>query len=470
VVVGAGPNGLAAAITLAEAGASVVVLEARDTPGGGASSAELTLPGFVHDICSAIVPLTIASPFFKSRSFETHGLELAYPEIELAHPLDDGRVGLLRRSVDETAASFGDDARSYRRLMAPLVRDVDKLMVELLGPFRIPRHPIAMARYGLRGLRSAAGLARSRFDTDEARAIFTGIAAHSLIKLNVIPTAAFALAIGVIGHAYGWPAAKGGSQKIADAMVSYLKSLGGGVETGVEVRSVRDVPSAKAVLFDVTPRNLADIAGDELPPRYLRALRRFRYGPGVCKVDWALSEPVPWRAEGARGAGTLHVVGPMEELIASEEDVWAGRHPEKPYVLVAQQSLFDPTRAPSGKQTLWAYSHVPHGSTVDMTESMEAQIERFAPGFKDVILERSVKTAKEMELHNPNYVGGDINSGVQDLRQLWTRPTLRLRPYATPNKRIFICSSSTPPGGGVHGMCGYHAATIALRRLRSSGR
>ena len=464
MVVGAGPNGLAAAITIAESGAKVLVLEANEKVGGGARSAELTLPGFVHDICSAIVPLTVASPFFKEHRLEEHGLELAYPEIELAHPLDDGRVALLRRSVDDTAASFGEDARAYRRLMGPLARDIDKLMPELLGPFRIPRHPIALARYGLRGLRSAAGLARSRFDTDEAQALFTGIAAHSMIKLNVIPTAAFALAIGVIGHAYGWPAARGGSQKISDAMVSYLRSLGGEVETGVEVRSMRDVPDAKAILFDVAPRNLADIAGEALPARFLRALRRFRHGPGVCKVDWALSEPVPWRAEDARRAGTVHVIGAMEELVASEEDVWAGRHPEKPYLLVAQQSVFDPTRAPAGKHTLWGYSHVPHGSTVDMTESMESQVERFAPGFKDVILERSVRTAKEMELYNPNYVGGDINSGVQDLRQLWTRPTLRLRPYATPNDRIFICSSSTPPGGGVHGMCGYHAARTALRR------
>ena len=464
MVVGAGPNGLAAAITIAESGAKVLVLEANEKVGGGARSAELTLPGFVHDICSAIVPLTVASPFFKEHRLEEHGLELAYPEIELAHPLDDGRVALLRRSVDDTAASFGEDARAYRRLMGPLARDIDKLMPELLGPFRIPRHPIALARYGLRGLRSAAGLARSRFDTDEAQALFTGIAAHSMIKLNVIPTAAFALAIGVIGHAYGWPAARGGSQKISDAMVSYLRSLGGEVETGVEVRSMRDVPDAKAILFDVAPRNLADIAGEALPARFLRALRRFRHGPGVCKVDWALSEPVPWRAEDARRAGTVHVIGAMEELVASEEDVWAGRHPEKPYLLAAQQSVFDPTRAPAGKHTLWGYSHVPHGSTVDMTEAMEAQLERFAPGFKDVILERSVRTAKEMELYNPNYVGGDINSGVQDLRQLWTRPTLRLRPYATPNDRIFICSSSTPPGGGVHGMCGYHAARTALRR------
>ena len=464
MVVGAGPNGLAAAITIAESGAKVLVLEANEKVGGGARSAELTLPGFVHDICSAIVPLTVASPFFKEHRLEEHGLELAYPEIELAHPLDDGRVALLRRSVDDTAASFGEDARAYRRLMGPLARDIDKLMPELLGPFRIPRHPIALARYGLKGLRSAAGLARSRFDTDEAQALFTGIAAHSMIKLNVIPTAAFALAIGVIGHAYGWPAARGGSQKISDAMVSYLRSLGGEVETGVEVRSMRDVPDAKAILFDVAPRNLADIAGEALPARFLRALRRFRHGPGVCKVDWALSEPVPWRAEDARRAGTVHVIGAMEELVASEEDVWAGRHPEKPYLLAAQQSVFDPTRAPAGKHTLWGYCHVPHGSTVDMTEAMETQVERFAPGFKDVILERSVRTAKEMELYNPNYVGGDINSGVQDLRQLWTRPTLRLRPYATPNDRIFICSSSTPPGGGVHGMCGYHAARTALRR------
>jgi phytoene dehydrogenase-like protein len=464
VVVGAGPNGLAAAITLAEAGARVLVLEARDTAGGGASSAELTLPGFVHDVCSAIVPLTVASPFFRSHRFGDYGLHLAYPEIELAHPLDGGAAALLRRSVDDTAGGLGDDGDAYRRLMGPLARDVPKLMQELLGPLRIPRHPIAMSRFGLRALRSATGLARSRFSSDAARALITGIAGHSLIRLDRVPTAAFGLAIGVIGHGYGWPAARGGSQKISDALVSYLKSFGGELQTGVEVKSMRDVPDAKAVLFDLTPRNLADIASDELPARYLRALRRFRYGPGVCKLDWALSEPVPWTAEAVRRAGTVHVIGTMEEAAATEEEVWAGRHPDRPYLVVAQQSIFDSTRAPAGKHTLWAYCHVPNGSTIDMTGPMEDQIERFAPGFRDVVLARSVKTAKEMEAYNANYVGGDINSGVADLRQLWARPAVRLNPYTTPNRKLYICSSSTPPGGGVHGMSGYHAARAALAR------
>lgn len=463
-MVGAGPNGLAAAITLAEAGAKVLVLEARDTPGGGASSAELTLPGFVHDTCSAIVPLTIASPFFRAHRFEEHGLELAYPDIELAHPLDGGTAALLLRSVDDTAAGLGDDGDAYRRLMGPLAKDVPALMRELLGPLRIPRHPIAMARFGLRALRSATGLARSRFRGDAARALIVGIAGHSLLRLDKVPTAAYGLAIGVIGHGYGWPAARGGSQRISDALSSYLRSLGGEVQTGVEVKSMRDVPDARAVLFDLTPRNLADIASEELPARYLRALRRFRYGPGVCKLDWALSEPVPWTAETVRRAGTVHVIGTMEEAATAEEEVWAGRHPERPYLVLAQQSIFDETRAPAGKHTLWAYCHVPNGSTVDMTAAMEDQIERFAPGFKDVVLARSVKTAKEMEAYNANYVGGDINSGVADLRQLWARPAVRLNPYTTPNRRLYICSSSTPPGGGVHGMCGYYAARTALRR------
>jgi phytoene dehydrogenase-like protein len=462
--VGAGPNGLAAAITLAEAGAKVLVLEARDKAGGGASSAELTLPGFVHDVCSAIVPLTVASPFFREHRFEEHGLELAYPEIELAHPLEGGAAAMLRRSVDDTAAGLGEDGDAYRRLMGPLASDVPKLMQELLGPLRIPRHPIAMARFGLRALRSATGLARSRFSTDAARALITGIAGHSLIRLDRVPTAAFGLAIGVIGHGYGWPAARGGSQKISDTLVSYLKSLGGELQTGIEVKSMRDVPDAMAVLFDLTPRNLADIASEELPVRYLRALRRFRYGPGVCKLDWALSEPVPWTADAVRRAGTVHVIGTMEEAVAAEEEVWAGRHPERPYLVLAQQSVFDSTRAPAGKHTLWAYCHVPNGSTVDMTAPMEGQIERFAPGFKDVVIARSVKTAKEMEGYNANYVGGDINSGVADLRQLWARPAVRLNPYTTPNRKLYICSSSSPPGGGVHGMCGYHAARAALSR------
>jgi phytoene dehydrogenase-like protein len=464
VVVGAGPNGLAAAITLAEAGCSVLVLEARDTPGGGARSAELTLPGFVHDICSAIVPLAIASPFFQEHKFEEHGLEFAFPEIELAHPLDGGRVALLKRSVEETAIGLGEDAGAYRRLIGPLVRDLPKLLEELLGPFRMARHPVAMARFGRLALRSATGLARSRFRSQSARALLGGIAAHSMIQLDSVPTAAFGLVIGVIGHAYGWPAARGGSQGIPDALVSYLGSLGGEVRTGVEIKTWRELPRSRAVLFDLAPNAVADIAGEVLPPRYVRSLRRFRYGPGVCKIDWALSEPVPWTAEETGRAGTVHVIGTIQETVVAEEQVARGRHPERPYLLLAQQSVFDPSRAPAGRHTLWGYCHVPSGSPIDMTEPMEAQIERFAPGFKDVVLARSVKTAKEMEAYNPNYVGGDINSGVQDLRQLWTRPAIRLNPYTTPNKSVFICSSSTPPGGGVHGMSGYHAARSALKR------
>jgi phytoene dehydrogenase-like protein len=464
VVVGAGPNGLAAAITLAEAGSKVLVLEGRDTPGGGARSAVLTLPGFVHDVCSAIVPLAVASPFFQKHRFDKHGLEFAFPEIELAHPLDGGRVALLKRSVEETAAGLGEDTAAYRRLMGPLARDLPKLLEELLGPFRVARHPVAMARFGRLALRSATGLARSRFRSQRARALLGGIAAHSMIQLDSVPTAAFGLVIGVVGHVYGWPAARGGSQRISDALVSYLGSLGGEVRTGVEVKTWRELPPSRAVLFDLAPNAVADIAGEVLPPRYVRALRRFRYGPGVCKLDWALSEPVPWAAEETGRAGTVHVVGTIQETAAAEEEVAQGRHPERPYVLLAQQSVFDSSRAPGGQHTLWGYCHVPSGSPIDMTEPMEAQIERFAPGFRDVVLARSVKTAKEMEAYNPNYVGGDINSGVQDIRQLWTRPAIRLNPYTTPNKRVFICSSSTPPGGGVHGMSGYHAARAALKR------
>ena len=464
IVVGSGPNGLAAAITLAQAGRSVLLVEAKDTIGGGARSSELTLPGFVHDICSAIHPLGVASPFFSNLPLSEHGLEWVYPPASVAHPLDDGTAVVLERSVEATSETLGRDGAAYRKLFGPLVADWPRLADGLLGPFRPPRHPIAMARFGLRAVRPARRLAEGRFKEERARALFAGLAAHSFLPLERPLSAAFALVLGTTGHAIGWPLPKGGSQQISNALASYLRSLGGEIETGRNVKSMDELEPAKAVLFDVTPRQLVGIAGDRLPSGYRRKLEGYRYGPGVFKLDLALDGPIPWTAQECARAGTVHLGGTMAEISASEAAVWKGEHSERPYVLVAQQSLFDSSRAPDGKHTAWAYCHVPNGSTFDMTDRIESQIERFAPGFRDRVLARSVMSPRGLEEHNPNCIGGDINGGIQDLRQLFTRPTLSLVPYSTPAKGIYICSSSTPPGGGVHGMCGYHAARAALRR------
>ncbi len=463
VVVGSGPNGLAAAITLAQAGCSVLVLEARDTVGGGARSAELTLPGFIHDVCSAIHPLGVASPFFRALPLAQYGLEWVYPPAELAHPLDDGTAVLVERSVEATAAQLGPDARAYRQIMTPLVADCDKLLDELLGPLRFPRHPLALARFGLQALFPASLFSRMAFRGERARAVFAGVAAHSIMPSEWPATAAFGLMLTMLAHAVGWPVARGGSQKIADALAAYLRSLGGQISVGRTVESIDDLPPARMVLLEVTPRQILKLAGHRLPPGYRRRLEGYRYGPGVFKVDLALDGPIPWKAADCARAATVHVGGTLQEIAASERAVWRGEHSAQPFVLVAQQSLFDPSRAPEGKHTAWAYCHVPNGSTVDMGDHIEAQIERFAPGFRDRILARSTRTAVQMEQYNATYVGGDINGGVQDLRQLFTRPVARWTPYSTPAKGLFLCSSSTPPGGGVHGMCGYHAARAALR-------
>jgi phytoene dehydrogenase-like protein len=465
VVVGAGPNGLAAAIALARAGRSVRVLEAGETAGGGSRSAELTLPGFVHDVCSAVHPHPLASPFLRELPLAEHGLELVQPALALAHPLDGGDAVVLERSVDATADGIGGrDGARYRRLMAPLARDAtDVLLPELLGPLRPPRHPLAMARFGLVGLRTAAGLAR-RFDGERAPALVAGMAAHAMLRLDERPTAAVGLVLAVTGHAVGWPVARGGSQTVADALASVLRAHGGEIECGRQVESVDELGDAETVLLDVTPKQVLALAGHRLPDRYKRALSRYRYGPGVFKLDWALDGPIPWQAEPCRRAGTLHLGGTFAEIAAAEADVAAGRHPARPYVLLSQPTVCDPTRAPAGKHTAWAYCHVPPGSTRDMTAEVEGQIERFAPGFRDLVLARSTMHAGEMEAYNPNYVGGDINGGRQDLGQLFTRPVARVSPYTTPDPRLFICSSATPPGGGVHGMCGYFAAQAVLRR------
>jgi phytoene dehydrogenase-like protein len=464
VVVGSGPNGLAAAITLAQAGRSVLVVEAAETIGGGVRSAELTLPGFVHDVCSAIHPLAKASPCLRDLPLAQHGLELVEPPAPLAHPLDDGSAVMLERSVEETAAALGPDAEAYRTLMTPLVDRSAKLLPFVLGSSPLTRRPLLAARFGLLALRSAISLAK-RFEGNRARALFGGIAAHSIQDLHRSPTASFGIVLGLFAHTHGWPLARGGSQQLADSLASYLRSLGGEIETSRHVDSIDDLPEARVTMLDITPRQVLRVAGHRLPGRYVRALRRYRYGPGVFKLDWALDGPVPWTAEGCRRAGTIHLGGTLEEIAASEEAVWRGETSERPFVIAAQQSLFDETRAPQGKHTLWGYCHVPNGSTEDMTKRIEAQIERFAPGFSDLVLERSVRGPAEIEQHNENYVGGDINGGVQDLRQLYTRPAIRLDPYSTPVEGLYLCSSSTPPGGGVHGLCGYYAARSALRRV-----
>jgi phytoene dehydrogenase-like protein len=464
-IVGAGPNGLAAAITLARAGKSVLVLEAKETIGGGTRSAELTLPGFVHDVCSALHPLGVASPFFRDLPLSEYGLGWIFPPASVAHPLDDGTAVLVHGTVEETGTNLGTDAAAYCRLMGTLVAGWQGLLEDLLGPLRVPRHPLLMARFGLVGLLPAATVARRAFRGERARAVFAGMAAHAMMPLSTPATAAFGLVLSLVAHAIGWPMPCGGSQRIADALGAHLRSLGGRIVTGNPVRSMADLPDTQAVLFDTSPRQLVQIVGEQLPAGYRRALSRYRYGPGVFKVDYALDGPIPWRARECLQAGTVHVGGTLEEIASAEAATWQGEHPERPFVLVAQQSLFDPTRAPEGKHTVWAYCHVPHGSTEDMTDRLEAQLERFAPGFRERILARHIFTAADMEAYNPNYVGGDINAGVQDLRQLFTRPVARLDPYSTPVQGLYLCSSSTPPGGGVHGLCGYYGARAALRRF-----
>lgn len=465
VVVGSGPNGLAAAITVAQAGYSVLVLEAADTPGGGARTAELTLPGFRHDVCSAIHPLATGSPFLSTLPLEEHGLEWIHPRYPVAHPLDDGSAAVLERDVGATADALGEDAGAYRRLVWSLVRDWDKIAAGAMGPLRPPRDPIAMGRFGLRALRSARGLADSWLRTERARALFAGIAAHSVTPLEFRGSAAAGLVLQVAGHAVGWPMPRGGAQSITDAMVSYLQSLGGEVVTGVRVDSLDELPQARVLLLDVGARELARIAGDRLSSGYKRRLDAFQYGPGVFKMDWALDGPIPWTAVECEGGGTLHLGGTLEEIAEAEAAVWRGEHPERPFVLLAQPTMFDETRAPEGKHVAWAYCHVPNGSDFDMSGRIEAQIERFAPGFRQTILARSVMSPSDMQAYNPNYVGGDIGGGANTLSQLFARPASVVAPYRTPINGVFLCSASTPPGAGVHGMCGYWAARDALRRL-----
>ncbi len=465
IVVGSGPNGLAAALTLARAGVAVEVLEGADTPGGGCRTQELTLPGFRHDVCSSVHPLAAASPFFRQADLAAHGVRLRFPRVAFAHPLDGGRAAAVHGSVAETAHGLGPDAAAYRRLLGPLVRDAELIVPTVLAPLRsVPRHPLAMARFGLSGVAPASWLAR-RFSTDEGRALLAGAAAHAVRPLEAPLTSGFGLLFTMLAHSVGWPVVEGGSARLVDALTEELTTLGVKIITGRWISALDSLPAARAILLDVTPRQLIAIGGDRLPPAYAGALGRFRYGPGICKVDWALAEPVPWTADVCRETATVHLGGTLAEVVRSESEVAAGRHPEHPYCIVVQPGVADSTRAPAGKQTLWAYCHVPPGSTVDMTERIEAQIERFAPGFRDIVLARATTTAALAEEHNPNYVGGDINGGAATLRQTVVGPTLRWNPYRTAIPGVYICSSSTLPGGGVHGMCGAGAARAALADL-----
>jgi phytoene dehydrogenase-like protein len=476
IVVGSGPNGLAAAITLARAGVSVLVLEANASIGGGARSAELTLPGFVHDVCSAVHPLAAGSPFFKTLPLERFGLDWIQPEIPLAHPLDDGSAAALQRDVDLTASSFGDDARSYRNLMAPLARDWQKLAPEFLQPMlHLPRYPFALGRFGIRAICPATWLTKALFKNESTRALIAGIAAHSFLPLESPVSSAFALVLGAAGHAVGWPIPRGGSQSIANALANYFAELGGKIEIGWRIENLNELPKSRVTFFDTTVWQFARIAGDRLPTRYRQQLENFKHAPGIFKIDYALSSPIPWKAEECRRAGTVHLGGTIDEIGNAERDIARGKVPERPFVLVAQQSLFDETRAPSGQHTLWAYCHVPFGCSprrvrpvadkIDMSEQIESQIERFAPGFRDCILARHKMSTVDLEKSNPNLAGGDINGGAANLWQLIARPVLSPTPYRTPLRGVYLCSSSTPPGGGVHGMCGYHAARAALRDM-----
>jgi phytoene dehydrogenase-like protein len=466
VVVGAGPNGLGAAIELARSGRSVLVVEGQETIGGGAKTREVTLPGFHHDLCSAIHPTAVVSPLFRTLPLADFGLEWVYPPAALANPFDDGDAALLYQDLDATAATLDPgDGDAWSALMGQFLHPAGAFFDEILRPVRIPSRPLLLARFGLQALRSSAGLVRSRFRGRKARALFTGCAAHCMVPLERKATASFGLVLALSGHAIGWPMAKGGSESIIKALAAYLQSLGGEIRTSFPVASLDQLPPSRAVLLDVTPRQLFRIAGDRFTASYRRQLQRFRYGPGVFKVDWALDGPIPWRAAAASAAATVHLGPSAEEIERGERESWRGQHSEKPFVLVAQQSLFDPTRAPAGKHTGWAYCHVPNGSTVDMTAAIEAQMERFAPGFRDLILGRATINAVQMEAHNPNMIGGDIGQGANDIVQTLMRPFVRWNPYSTPDPRIFLCSSSTPPGGGVHGMCGYWAARSALRSV-----
>src|SRR5947209_1629514 len=451
---------------MAQAGRSVLVIEAADQPGGGVRSQELTRPGFIHDVCSSVYPMAVSSPFFKALPLHQHGLQWIYPPAAVAHPLDDGTAAMLYPSLEDTARNLGEDGRNYKALLADFVSRWDDLTEDALAPIRIPKHLLLYAKFGKLAIRSARGLARAYFKTERARALFGGIAAHASMPLEKLATAGFGLVLALSGHARGWPFARGGAQQITNALLSLLRSLGGHVVTGYKVESLDDLPAVRNIFLEVTPRQLLKMGGDRLPESYNQQLRKYRYGMGAFKMDWALDQPVPWRAPECAQAGTLHLAGSFEEISYSERQPWQGKTCDRPFVLVSQPTLFDPSRAPAGKHTLWDYCHVPNGTQQSMLAAIENEIERFAPGFRDCILARSVMSPVDLEKHNPNMVGGDIGGGAATIDQLFFLPTASM--YKTPARGVYLCSSSTPPGAGVHGMCGYFAAEAALPRIRTT--
>ena len=464
VIVGSGPNGLAAGILLQQHGLSVLIVESRSQPGGGLRTEELTLPGYHHDVCSAIHPLAVASPFFNSLPLHQHGLKYIQPQVAAAHPFDDGSAAVVTHDVDETALLLGKDESAYKKLVGGVVKDWDGIVNDILSPLIFPSRPFDMAAFGLNALTSASYLSK-KFATRHGKGLWAGMAAHSIQPLTNTATSAVALVLLTTAHKRGWPLPERGSVAIADALVSCFKSLGGKIQTGLHVTSLKQLPSSHAVLFDITPKQLLHIASEKFSSLYTRQLQKFRYGAGVFKIDWALAEPTPFVAHKARGAGTVHLGNTYEEIEAYEQSIWKNDSVEKPFVLFTQPSIFDAARAPAGKHTAWAYCHVPNGSVKDMTNAIEQQVERFAPGFRERILAKHTLNPLQLEEYNNNYIGGDINGGVLDIKQLFTRPALRWSPYRTSTKGLYICSSSTPPGGGVHGMCGYHAAKRALKDI-----
>lgn len=468
VIIGSGPNGLSAAIRLAQQGFETQIVEAKNTIGGGMRTAELTLPGFFHDICSAAHPMGILSPFFRTLPLQEHGLTWIQPPASVAHPMPDGSAVMLWKSLQKTMDELEQDGPAYSKLISPFLKNPHGLLGDILGPLSIPKHPIQMIRFGLKAIRSATGLANSSFRHPRAKALFAGCAGHAILPLEHMLTAALGLVFSLTGHVEEWPVAKGGSASIAKALADYFTSLGGTIRTNTHVRSLDDLPPAKVILFDTSPKQLQQIAANHLPTRYKNRLQKYHYGPGVFKLDWALREPIPWSDKRCLQASTVHVGGTMEEISLSERQMWNGKHQERPFLLVCQQSLFDQSRAPAGQHTGYAYCHTPANSTVDMTAAIENQIERFAPGFTDTILARHKMNCQDFSAHNPNYIGGAITGGVANIWQAFSRPVARLNPYTTPNPKLFICSASSPPGGGVHGMCGFYAAQAAIKRLHKA--
>ncbi|TFG73367.1 MAG: NAD(P)/FAD-dependent oxidoreductase [Flavobacteriales bacterium] len=468
VIIGSGPNGLSAGIAMAKNGLKVMIIEASASVGGGMRTAELTLPGFHHDICSAVHPMGYLSPYFKTLPLEEHGLQWIIPEASVAHPLDSGDSVLLTRSIHDTATNLGIDAQRYRKLVTHFVENADRLLADSLKPLGFPNDPLLMFQFGIKALQPATFFSEHFFKADRAKALFAGCAAHSVLPLNKFFTSAIGLMFLVTGHVENWAIPKGGSQSIANALTNYYKSLGGEILLSTKIEHFDALPMAKKYIFDTDPLQLAAIAGERLPMSYKKRLQKYRFGPGVFKIDFALDGPIPWRDPNCLKASTVHVGGTLKEIAQSEKDAWEGRHSEKPFVMLAQQSQFDPERAPKGKHTGWAYCHVPNGSDKDMTLHLENQIERFAPGFRDLILAKKTMATKDFHAYNPNYFGGAVTGGAADVFQLFTRPVARFDPYSTPNPDIFICSASSPPGGGVHGMCGYHAAQSVLKSLKKT--